>query len=285
MDVVTIATIVGALAAVVALFIPWLQRKFRSKKLILVRRIRAAGDPDLLPALALYTRGIPENERDNQDDIVRWLKEVEIESREGPCKLKDYFLVAKAGSRVAGFLYSQYYPNSRLLFVSFMAVDPNIPEARRCLASTALLQYMSRELRSGLKSCEGLVFEIEYSRSGHKKRDATCRARMRHFRALAGTRAIVVKEIGIDYKQPRLSLWESDQREERQHLLYGRTRSPHLSATIPRNEAEKVLRFLYEEIYGDNFEDDPRKNTQYRQYLGNLCHRTLRDLPEMIPVS
>jgi hypothetical protein len=282
---IAIATIVGAAAAVVGLFIPWLNTKLSSRKAVVVRRISTPSDPNLLPALALYTRSIPENERDSQDDIVRWLEEVAIETKEGRCKLKDYFLVAIVGNRIAGLLYSQYYANSRLLFISFMAVDPNIHEARRCLASTALLHHMSRELHTGLKNCEGLIFEIEYSKTSNKKRDATSRARARHFRALARMQGIVVKQIEIDYKQPKLSLWDGGHSEERLHLMYGRTKSPHLSATVPKSEVEKVLGFLYNEIYGDAFEDDPKRDSQYRHYLTALCQRTLKHMPEMIVVS
>jgi len=279
MDILTIATIIGALAAVVALFLPWVARKLRSKKMMVVKRIQSPSDQDLIPALELYCRSIPENERDSQETIVRWLQEIEIETKEGRCKLKDYFLVAKVGNRVAGLLYGQYYPNRGLMFVSFMAVDREYLETRHCLASTALLRYLSRELRRGLKTCEGIVFELEYHGSGNKKHDRTCRARMRHFRALARTQNLAVKEIEVGYRQPKLSLWEGNQKEERQHLMYGRTKPPALSTTISRTEVERILRFLHEDIYGDHFEDDPGRDREFRLYLNGLYRKLTANLP------
>lgn len=291
MDTAKLSAIFGAIAAIaaiVAVLIPLIYNKIKSRTrtLIKVKRIQSTDDPDLLQALELYSRNIPNNERDNPENIVRWLQEIQIETMAGKCKLKDYFLITKVREKVCGLLYAQYYPHSRLMFISYMVVDRDIPEARWCAASNALLRYLSHELHKTLKNCEGIVFELEYPKKEKKREQIlTCRARIRHFCALARMQNIVVKKIKIDYRQPKLSLWENRYSEEKQALMYGRTRPPHIATTIPRDEVVKVLSFFYNDIYGDHFEDDPIRNTKFRHYLKKLYETMIRDLPDDILVS
>ena len=170
------------------------------------------------------------------------------------------------------------------MFLSYMVVDWHIPDSRGLTSAEALAQYLSRELRKTLRDCEGIVFELEYPtpKSENKTR---FRSKMRRFLRLAEKQGVTVKEIDIYYRQPKLSLWENDYGEERQVLMYGRTKPPPLSKTIPRTEAERVLDFIYNYIYGDYFEDDPVRNAEYRQYLNKLYETVVADLPEEIPVK
>jgi hypothetical protein len=64
----------------------------------------------LCTALELYTR-IPKNERDAEEDVVRCLAEVKEETKQGRCKLKDYFLIAQRKQKVATLIYAQFYPS------------------------------------------------------------------------------------------------------------------------------------------------------------------------------
>lgn len=282
MDITTLAAIIGALAAIVGALILLLSSlgilKPRPPS-IRVKKIETADDLDLSLALKLYNgnnRGIPENAKDSPENIVRWLQEVQEETEQRCCRLKDYFLVAKVQERVYGLLYGHYYPERRLMFLSYIVTDENVPEARGGDASAALTQYLSREWRKRLKDLEGIVFELDYERYSALKR---------LFLPLAQMQKVVVKEININYLQPMLSLWENGYQEERQVLMYGRTLPPHLSTTIPRDEVKKVLGFIYMDIYGDYFGYNPDEDAKYRQYLEALYERVVAGLPEEIKVS
>ena len=171
-----------------------------------------------------------------------------------------------------------------MMFLSYMVVDWHIPDSRGLTSAEALAQYLSRELRKTLRDCEGIVFELEYPtpKSENKTR---FRSKMRRFLRLAEKQGVTVKEIDIYYRQPKLSLCENDYGEERQVLMYGRTKPPPLSKTIPRTEAERVLDFIYNYIYGDYFEDDPDRDAEWRQYLKDLYETVVADLPEEIRVK
>lgn len=284
MDSTMLTTIVIGLFMVLAALIPLLARTSKRRSRITVKRIQEPSDPDLLPALELYSRAIPENERDSPENIVRWLQEVQTETREGRCELVDYFLAAKASDKPIALLYAHYYPASRLLHISYLVVDGDAPEAKRCAASKALVSHMTSEVKRSLKHCHGIVFELEYQDSGSKKKTRVANGRMRHFRALARMQNIVVKEIALDYRQPKLSLWEGNYREERQHLMYARARPPHLPNSIARSEVEKVVLFLYKQIYGDHFDDDAARDAEYHQYLDRLYLKAVAKLPDPVPL-
>lgn len=55
--------------------------------------------------------------------------------------------------------------------------------------------------------------------------------------------------------------------EEKQHLMYARTKPPQIESSVPRKEVGDLLTFVYQEIYGDQFQDDKARNENYRYYL------------------
>jgi hypothetical protein len=126
------------------------------------------------------------------------------------------------------------------------------------------------------QNCKSIVFELQSSNSDPDVKHA-CRARMRHFRAFVTILDLVPKEIDIEYVKPRLSLWDDEQREERQHLIYARV-APPIGSEITKHKLEEVMSFLYGETYADQFEDDQAKDAKYREYLGNLKKRVMDGL-------
>jgi hypothetical protein len=269
------------------------QRPTKPRELPPIKRIEDPEDPDFRDALALHDRAtswgtVPGNAWDAPEDIARWFKEVHLETKDGRSKLADYFLVAKVSGRVGALLYGQYYPDVRLMFISYMVVDRDFRDARQAQFTAALVEYLATDLQGTLATCEGVVFELEYGSETDERQKSLCRARYRRFRGLAEAKNIVVREIVIPYMQPKLSLWEDGREEERLHLMYARIRPStfsHGTRTIPRSEAEKVLRFVYKEIYGDHFDTIPDWDTEYRAYVNSLYERAVSGLPDEVPVK
>jgi hypothetical protein len=79
---------------------------------VVIKLIRRSDDPGLDSALDLYRRRIPDDQRFDPADIVRWIREDErSRAAKGP---SDWFLIAKFRRQVRGFVLFHYYPANHL---------------------------------------------------------------------------------------------------------------------------------------------------------------------------
>jgi hypothetical protein len=278
MDVAIVAAVIGAIATLAAAVLPKIVEKIQQRRQeaahrsVTVRRIQDPADPDVFRALTLYERRMPPSERDDLEDIVRWLREVQEESRRGVCELEDYFLVAHAGGDLAGFAYLHLYPAARLAFFSYLVIDEGVPEARYCRVSTALVREARRNIeRSGC--CRGIVAEVQ---------DA---ARVRHFKVLARMAGCPLNVVSIDYRQPRLSLTASDVTEVRMTLMYAPLDPDREPRRLHRTDVADILGFLATSIYGDHFEHRSDLDKAYRAYLQEWKARLVGTLPAVVELS
>jgi hypothetical protein len=69
-----IGALIGVAATILAALTPAFLKAFSSGDAIRIHRIEDPDDPYLSQALDVYTR-IPENERDSEEDVVRWIAE------------------------------------------------------------------------------------------------------------------------------------------------------------------------------------------------------------------
>lgn len=204
-------------------------------------------------ALRLYERRIPQNERDEFDDIIRWLHEVRDETKRGVCKLQDYFLVAKVGDDLAGFAYVQFYPQASLAFFSFLVVDDLIPGARYCRVSTELLRQV-RMLLEQSGRCRAIVLEVDEPDvlTGPESREAA--ARIRHFKALGRMAGCPLKSVRMSYVQPGLQPSASGSSEIRLRLMYAALKPDREPDRLHKRDVGDLLDFLSGCVYGDHFE-------------------------------
>lgn len=241
-------------------------------------------DKDLNAAFELYKRRLPPNERDSSENIVRWLEECENAGPDESSKLQDYLLIAKAAGQVCGLLYAQYYPHTRLLVISYLVIDNSSPQQSSVVP--AFLKYFMRLLRTEAKGCVGLAFELEHP--AHSSKPRRCLGREELFRRHFRCNEIFIKRLAIDYRQPRLSLWDDDIRpyhEEAQLLMYGRIQPPPLGDLVSKVEVAAVIDTMYNYWYGDCYEDNPNRDQEYRTYLRELCQKTVASLPEEVPLN
>lgn len=285
MDVALTAALIGAAAALLAAAVPRLvERHERHRgRQVTVRHIADPGDPDVAVALRLLERRLPPSERDEPEDIVRWMLEVRDEKRRGVCQLEDYFLVGRVGDDVAGFAYVQYYPSAALAFYSYLVIDETIPEARECHVSTALLRSARKALFGLMSRCRGVVLEVEEPEILRGRSARTAAARIRHFRTLARSVGIPLKEVGIDYRQPRLRVSQAES-EDRMRLMYAPRRWIGEPRALSRNDVADILTFLAEQVYGDQFEHEMNTNSRYREYLYSWKKNLLSQTPGVVPL-
>lgn len=289
MDVVLWAAIITVIGGLVAAVLPagiqkiqkW--RREAEHRAVTVARIHNPEDAEVWQALRLYERRIPATERDEPDDIVRWLQEVKDETKRGVCKLDDYFLVAHAGRDLAGFAYIQFYPATSLGFFSYLVVDDRVPEARYCNVTTELLRE-ARRLLTHSRRCHAVIIEVDEPAALRGPRGREAAARIRHFKALARMVDCPLKSVSINYLQPKLALGDSMSAELKMRLMYaplGANREPR---RLHKRDVLDILDFLALCIYGDHFEHSLEQDRAYREYLDDWKRRimdTVRDVVEL----
>jgi len=247
-----------------------------------ISRVSDPEDDDLHEALILYKKRLPEHERDQDDDIIRWFQEIEAETKNGICELKDYFLVARLGDRVCGLMYFHYYPETKLAFVSYLVTDGD-NDTTQSRVTNRLAKRAGKLLKKEAKGLIGFVAETDDPRraeSSPKRLEA--RARIKLFRKIAQTQRAALMVLDMPYVQPRTSLEERDAQATPMVLIYARPGRINKLPFIPKADGERILRFVYNTVYADEF---PDSDGRYREHLRGLLEKQLAQLPDQIPTS
>src|ERR1039458_6516361 len=124
--------------------------------------VKDCTDPDIRAALELYESRIPDDERFEAPDIVRWLREDQQQRSDGVAGPRDYFVVAKADSRVCGFTLLHYYQTLDLAFIAYLVAERGVAIdhgtiSQRLLEKVAWLFANEEHLRS----CKGFLLEVD----------------------------------------------------------------------------------------------------------------------------
>jgi len=246
-----------------------------------VERVTDATAPEVFCALNLFTRRIPDQERFQPEDILRWLQEgQEQHLRAGS---RDYFLIARTQSRVCGFTLIHCYPQHQLAFIAYLVAEKEIALARGTIAAR-LFERAAHLLETDepLRACQGLLLEVEDPRYALTKKER-CRqtARVELFCTLAQSRGYSLRALGIDYRQPHLHVPEADDRgrEIPMLLMYA---SKTINSHLPRIRVEQFLTFVYRELYPEGFSSVAQENVSYQAYLDEFCAEQIARLPDQV---
>src|SRR6266403_564908 len=139
---------------------------------------------------------------------------------------------------------------------------------RRRATSIGIIKHLVQTLKRDHPDCAGVIFELALD----PQKNPQVRTSKEALFAVHGRTAakIVFKRLDIEYRQPKLSLWDPSLTEERQHLVYGRVSGLPLVGHIGKQEASHVLDAVYNCWYGDYYLDDPSKDTRYRHYVRGM---------------
>jgi hypothetical protein len=251
---------------------------------VVIKLVRDADDADLDAALKLYTKRIPDDQRFEAEDIVRWIREDRITRRTSPSAPTDWFVIAKLHRRVCGFILFHYYPSTQLALFAYMVVE-NTPRVPFDAVSRTLSSWISRLLRKRkeFKAYKGFVLEVEDPRKETTQRKRTeSLARVRRFCTLAQMQGFSLRAFDIDYKQPRLSLDDTKSSERPMLLLSARNRQNASDADIQREEVKEVLSFIYTKVYPEGYSSDGAETQSYREYCTALLDKEVASLPEKV---
>jgi hypothetical protein len=244
-------------------------------------------DPDIRSALDLYESRIPENERFEAPDIVRWLREGQDQRRLGITGPRDYFLVAKLENKVCGFTLLHYYPTVQLAFIAYLVADKGVPTDHGYISQKLLDKvawvFLNEEY---LQPCKGFLLEVDDpARAGTPEERRERLARIRLFCMLAESLGFSLRALDIDYHQPLLWIPEPDQTglEVPMVLMYARrVTSEQASGRLARPEVARLLQFVYKWLYPEGFSEVQDENRRYRKYLDAFYTEQLSHVPPQI---
>ncbi len=247
---------------------------------VVIERVQDPDSPDLLLALKLYRRRIPEEEGDPAEDIVRWIQEAKDEARQGIAVNNDFFLIAKIGSTVCALIYFHYSPTAKWAFMSYLVVDDMFPLAQHYQVSTTLLREFRRMLVEDLPGCRGFVTEVDprhYTKikgRHNKVRDATIK--IVYFQKLAQKVGFELRALGdVPYTQPDLSPSTDVGAERPMLLMYARVGAQQNVGDLMCEEVEQILSFIYDDVYREDFCHDEALDKKYQAYTHRLKERVI----------
>ncbi len=276
-------TLVGGVLGIVATivgFVMWLWKKWRVT--IRVKRIVTSQDPDFADLCRLHQRLFSDHVADDYMDLERWLDEDSEARKRGDKRLDDMLFVAKSGAAVVGYLYAQYYADTRLVFISYIAIDDEarLPKNKIVIC---LFRKLIRYLESMSYDWRAITGELEEYKSG-TRHSALLHARtlmivfQQSLRKLAQSYGIDTDlyRICIDYHRPILrpdeigttivdasfNQWLAFVPRNKDELISSGT-----SVFIQNNLAADVLRLILLETYADAFKD----NATYKAYPECPC--------------
>jgi hypothetical protein len=233
-------------------------------------------DPDIRAALELYDSRIPEDERFEAPDIVRWLREGQQQRTAGIVGPRDYFVVAKTGSRVCGFALLHYYQTVGLAFIAYLVAERGVAVDHGTI-SQSLLEKVALlfENEEHLQSCKGFLLEVDDpTRNCAAEQKLERLARIRLFCMLAESLGFSLRALDFDYHQPLLSIPDPKEigTEVPMLLMYART-SRLAGSSLAKTEVERLLAFIYKRLYPEGFSEVEDENIQYHRYTDELYGR------------
>lgn len=246
--------------------------------------VRFVNDPDnryLSEALKLYDSRIPEEDRVEAAEIVRWLREEKEAKKTGIFRAKEFLSIATINNKVCGVMCFCYYFSSKIAFIEYLVVDRLDKDHE---VSFKLLKKAARLIKKG--KCESVLIEVDHPDDANSESERQKRkARIRHFKWLAQQQGISLKVLDFHYKQPCLTIDAKIGREKPLLLMYAKLNGDVIGKSLQKDEVKELLLFLYKDVYGDTFEFDvdPEQNEFYKNYLSTLLRSSVIDLPDKVP--
>jgi Calcineurin-like phosphoesterase len=246
---------------------------------LFVELIEDYRSPDILAALELYDERIPEGERFEAADIIRWLRDRHM---------RHLFFVAKYRSRVCGFLLMHVRSEELVAFVAYLAAEKNQVPVDEGTISYHLMEEVARLFAptGALSGCGAILLEVDDPcRAATEKERREGLARIRLFSILAERENFLLRALDFSYLQPMLRIPgpEDAGREVPMLLMMALRPSVVGDGALSRERVMGFLDFTYRFLYPTGFSAVEAENVAYAQYLDGLYAKQTASLPERIP--
>lgn len=244
--------------------------KFRKR--IIVKLVKDKHDTDLDDFILLYDEIIEDNIRIAPEEIIKFIGCHKPTPETTVC---DYLFLCKKEGKVIGFLKTIYCVEKGILFIAYLGIDKQNEQARK--QATFSLYYKLRKLiKSKLKNCKAIIFEVEASKL------AKSNAKQRLFKNAVERFSFPCFRFDIEYFQPEMPSDEgSTQKEKTALLLVPLKKELSAKKEIDKQTMLDYLDFIYNKIYARTY-DDRELNQVYKMYLDDLIKEYERTLPDKI---
>lgn len=233
-------------------------------------------------AIRLYERNFEDWERDEPEEIERWLREGQTRRASGDKSLEEYLLAAIWRQKPCGFFYGTFYESKSTLFVSYLVVDRGLDERISSRVSEQLFKKVQKELKADGYEMKRVAAEVEVPETASTTRLRDRRkARIRRLLHMAKKSEVPLRILDAPYLQPKLDLKDKDKYEDSLVVLYARV-SDEMPQALPREDVVELFRFIYDELYGDCFMDNETQDEEWRRYTADLRDRAVSKLPESV---
>lgn len=233
-------------------------------------------------AMRLYERNFDDWERDEPEEIERWLREGQTRRSIGDKSLEEYLLAAIWRQKPCGFFYGTFYESKSTLFVSYLVVDRGLDERISSRVSKELFERVREELTADGYELKGVAAEVEVPDTASSTRMRERRkARIRRLLQMAKKSGVPLRILDAPYLQPKLDLRDKDKHEDSLVLLYARVHD-EMPKALPRGDVIELFRFIYDELYGDCFMENETQDEEWRRYTADLRERAVSRLPESV---
>jgi predicted phosphodiesterase len=242
-----------------------------------VERIRDRCSPDIFPALGLYNERIPESERVEPEDFMRWLGDY------------DYLFVAKRQNHVCGFTQLHTGPQRTLAFIAYLVAEKM---KRKAVDDGTISSDLMKEVAKlfsptgELAHCEAILLEVDDPRKATNEKELQQRvARIRLFCMLARRENFCLRALDFDYRQPLLHVPAAGERgQEVPMLLMVALRLPVSGdGSLSGQRVRGLLEFVYQWLYPSEFSEIEAENEAYGRYLATLYIDQIASLPDSVP--
>jgi predicted phosphodiesterase len=245
-----------------------------------VELVRDHRSPDILSALELYEQRIPDGERFEATDIVRWLRDRPEEQ---------YFFVAKHRGQVCGFTLLHVRAQRTLAFIGYhvAAKKRRMAAAERTISSCLTEEVAKLFSPAGsLADCEAILLEVDDPRRAATEEERQLRlARIRLFRILATQEKFILRALDFDYRHPLLRVPAEGERGQEipMLLMVGLRPSAGGDGALPRQHVQGFFDFIYKRLYPAGFSEIVAENQAYGRYLDELYTAQVARLPDPVP--
>jgi hypothetical protein len=257
------------------LIVWWIYNKFRKHSDFKIRRVKNYASKEIFDALELYKKRIPPNERFDEGDIIRWLKEDQK-------RIRDFFFIARENKQVVGFTLIHFHEKVRLAFIAYLVSKKGRDFDGHKITYSLFKVVIMHTKKFKLRKCKAFLFEVDDPKQTGSEIKSKCAiARIRHFMAIAAQLGYDVRAINIEYKQPHLFI-PSEEFSGKEHpmlLMYAIRKMPPF---LTKSEVETILDNVYNWLYPESFSEIQQEIDDYKCYLKKLYTNQINSLPQQI---
>lgn len=244
----------------------WLRMRLYEYRVnqIRISRLNINSEIERQNFMDLYENKFPYEENSNYSagELLKLIEEAKFKHIVSDCII----LVAKYNGKIVGFIACFYYPERAYGMIGYYGVSKSFEY--HIHVGPMLLQKL-RSILTVQHKFKLIVYELEYTRDLSKSYTFNKHARELGF---------VTQELDIEYYRPKLHLDDI----EGQKLMLVLAFEGNEKASIPKEQALEILKFIHFDCYGDYYEVGTEDHKEFQNYISSKLDYYKKTLPDEV---